>query len=138
MRRPSSRAAKSWAATSDARVKKDVVDFDQGLAALQRIRPVTYRYNGLGGTEASDTQHVGVIAQELEKALPFMVSSQKRKLHPNDKETTDIKQVDPSAFTYVLINAVKQLSVENTEMKKIVCHDHPLEAFCRASGLAQR
>src|SRR5262249_33723883 len=40
----------SWSATSDRRVKKDIAEFRPGLAAIEEIHPVTYRYNGLGET----------------------------------------------------------------------------------------
>jgi hypothetical protein len=96
----------SWTNPSDARIKKDVMSLQWGLSELRRIRPVMYRYNGLGGTEDDGRQYVGVIAQELEKVLPDMVSSRKGRLNQTDAEETEIRLVDPSAFTYVLINAV--------------------------------
>jgi len=120
----------SWSALSDARVKKDVAKFEPGLLELEKIRPVTYRYNGLGGMTDTTKQYVGVIAQEVEKTLPFMVTSEKEKLRPEDAQLTDIKHVDPSAFTYVLINAVQELSAENKQLKRIICQDHPTEAIC--------
>ena len=98
----------SWTAYSDERVKRDVKDFRSGLADLLRVRPVSYVYNGLGGTVDDGKRHVGVIAQELEKVLPSMVTSRKGKLRPADSEETDIRTVDPSDFTYILINAVQE------------------------------
>jgi hypothetical protein len=99
----------SWAnSSSDKRVKKDVTDFRQGLSAIERVRPVYYKYNGLGGTEDDGREYVGVIAQELEKIAPAMVGSRKAKLHKTDVDLTDIKTVDESAFTYMLINSVKE------------------------------
>ncbi len=98
----------SWSGLSDGRVKKDVKDFRAGLAELEKLRPVTYRYNGLGGTQDDGHKFVGIIAQELEKVMPDMVQSSRVKLRPDDKEETDLERVDPSAFTYVLINAVRE------------------------------
>jgi len=121
----------SWSALSDQRVKKDIAPFDPGLAALEKIRPVSFRYNGLADTQVTDSKYVGVVAQELEPILPFMVSSHGRKLHPDDKAATELKEVDPSAFTYVLINAVKELSAENKQMKALLCEDHPSASFCK-------
>ncbi len=97
-----------WSANSDRRVKKDVKDFNQGLAELLKVQPVSFHYNGLGGTTDDGRQYVGVIAQDLEKVLPAMVSSRTAKLHPTDTADTEIKQVNPSNFTYLLINAVKE------------------------------
>jgi hypothetical protein len=127
-----------FAAVSDERVKQDVVDFKAGLDALEKIRVVKYQYNGLGGTEKNGKEYVGVIAQELEKVSPFMVSTRKAKLRENDKVETDIKQVDPNAFTYMLINSVQQLAQQNAALKKVVCKDHPAEAICGAKKVAVR
>jgi len=98
----------SWQAFSDARLKKDVTPLRLGLAQLGKLRPVTFKYNGLGATTDDGHEYVGVIAQELEKIFPSMVTSRKGKLHSTDAADTDIKIVDPSAFTYVLINSVKE------------------------------
>jgi hypothetical protein len=126
-----------WSATSDRRVKTDVVAFAPGLSAVEKIDPVWYTYNGLGGTEKSGRRYVGVVAQDLEKVAPFMISSQKKKLRETDSELTDIKQVDPNAFTFMLINAVKDLSgsvkglkAQNAQMKRIICLDHPEQEMC--------
>ncbi len=98
----------SWTAPSDRRIKKDIIPFDQGLAELIQVRPVRFKYNGLGGTSDNGKEYVGVVAQDLEKVLPSMVSSRKAKLYPRDAGETDIKQVDPSNFTYLLIRAVQE------------------------------
>ena len=103
-----STAGGSWTAISDQRVKRDVKDFHGGLSELLRVRPVSYKYNGLGGTVDDGKEHVGVLAQDLENVFPVMVGSSKGRLHPTDVEETDIKEVNPSNFTYVLINAVQQ------------------------------
>jgi hypothetical protein len=97
-----------WNMTSDARIKKDVKELRWGIEELRQVRPITYKYNGLGGTEDDGREFAGVIAQELEKIFPTMVTSRKAKLKPSDSSETDIRVVDPSAFTYVLINAVKE------------------------------
>lgn len=121
----------AWSALSDRRVKQDIAAFNPGLEALEKVRPVSFRYNGLADTQVTDSKYVGVVAQELEPILPFMVTSHGRKLHPDDKTPTELKEVDPSAFTYVLINAVKELSAENKLMKRVLCEDHPKASFCK-------
>jgi len=98
----------AWQVFSDARIKKDIAPFRLGVAQLKEVRPVTFKYNGLGGTTDNGHEFVGVIAQELEKVFPSMVTSRKGKLHPTDTADTDIKIVDPSALTFVLINSVKE------------------------------
>jgi hypothetical protein len=102
--------------TSDQRVKKDIADFGRGLADLERVHVVSYRYNGLGGTTDDGQVYVGVVAQELEKVLPFMVSSEKMKLRESDAAPVDLKRVDTGSFTYLLVNAVKELARQNKEL----------------------
>ena len=130
----------TWVALSDRRVKKDVTAYRAGLAEIEKVRPVRFKYNGLGGTEgATDQENVGVIAQEVEQIAPYMVSSQKKKLRATDKTETDIKMVDPNAFTYMLVNAVQELSQQNKEMLKVLCQDHPTASLCSAGRhLTQR
>jgi hypothetical protein len=128
----------SWASTSDVRVKKDVSDFRQGLSELERIRPVNFKYNGLGDTEDSGKEYVGVIAQELEKVLPSMVTSKKAKLRKDDGVETDIKTVDPSEFTYLLINAVKEqeniIQKQEARIARLARDRRPLAASWISTG----
>jgi hypothetical protein len=115
----------SWASSSDARLKKDVRDYRQGLSDLMRVRPVSFKYNGLGDTTADGHEYVGVIAQELEAVAPSMVTVTPGKLHKTDAVSTDIRHVDPSAFTYMLINAVKeQQKVIERQEKRLTDLEH--------------
>jgi hypothetical protein len=109
----------SWSSPSDARIKKDVKDLRWSLDELMQVRPVTFKYNGRGGSDDDGREHIGVIAQELERIFPGMVTSRKAKLDKNDAKESDIRVVDPSAFTYVLINAVQdqQQIIERQEKR---------------------
>lgn len=97
----------AWAFTSDARVKEDVRDLDAGLAELRRVRPVRYRYNGRAGTCAG-LEGVGILGQEIEEILPETV--EKLAADSNTDGLDGLRVFNPSALTYVLINAVKQLA----------------------------
>jgi hypothetical protein len=98
----------AWTSFSDARIKKDVKSLEWGLEELQQVRPVTFKYNGLAGTDNGERVYVGVIAQDLERVLPSMVTSRKAKLMAGDAQEADLRVVDPSAFTYILISAVQE------------------------------
>ena len=93
----------NWSATSDKRLKKDIKTYSDGLAALLKIRPVTYHYNELSGFNM-DKEYVGVLAQELKEFAPYMVS-----LDSFKNTGKQYYSVDNSAMTYMLINSVKEL-----------------------------
>ncbi len=99
-----------WSATSDRRVKKDITPFKEGLNVLRQINPINYTYNGLGEMPEG-FKAVGVIAQDVKKIAPYMVTTDYRKLRPTDTEKTPIYMVDPNDFTYMTINAIKELDL---------------------------
>lgn len=68
-----SQGGATWRVASDARYKKDVKPFTDGLEKIREIKPVTFRYNGNFGI-GGDNIEVGVIAQELQPVLPYMIS----------------------------------------------------------------
>jgi len=84
--------------TSDERIKKDIRLFDLGLQELLGIQPKYFKYNGLGGEQETPTEQMGVIAQEVEKVAPSLISTTEVKLHPEDQELTTIKKVNYGAF----------------------------------------
>ncbi len=99
----------SGTCTSDVRLKENIQDFTAGLDDLLNIKLHTYTFNGLGEMPKNGDVAVGVIAQELEKTNPELVKTRMVKMHPEDKVQTKIKTVDYSRFSYMLINAVKEL-----------------------------
>jgi hypothetical protein len=98
----------NWAFNSDARVKEGIRDLDAGLAELRRVRPVRYRYNGRAGTQAG-LERVGVLGQEIEEIFPETIEKVPASGTRPD-EIDDLRVFNPSALTFVLINAVKQLA----------------------------
>lgn len=93
---------------SDARVKEDVRDLELGLSELRQVRTVRFRYNGRAGTPAGQAG-VGVIGQEIETIIPETIRRDTASV-PNDAGLEDLRVFDPSALTFVLINAVKELA----------------------------
>ena len=85
---------------------------------MRQVRPVRFRYNGRGGTQAGRAS-VGVLGQEIEAIVPETVQ---RVSVANDPGLDDMRVFDPSALTYVLINAVKELAakVEHLEQELAV------------------
>jgi hypothetical protein len=94
----------TWTVSSDARLKKDVHDYEEGLDELLKIHPVWFTYTGEAGLPKETG--VGVLAQELQEIAPYMVGT---RLYKDDQETTtSYLTVNNGPMTYMLINAVKE------------------------------
>ena len=115
----------SWTATSDKRLKKNIGPYTDGLEQVLAIRPVKYQYNELAGTD-TEVEYVGVIAQELQKVAPYMVGN-------FDLDGTGYLDVDNSAMTYMLINAVKEqqtlIERQKTENKALQLRLEKMESI---------
>ena len=106
--------------TSDRRIKKNIVDNNIGLEAINKIQVRNFEYRTLeeitdfDNPEAAaaavvDKQgtQLGLIAQEIEEILPELVNT----------ETTGVKTLNSNNLTWYLINAVKELSAEIKALK---------------------
>jgi hypothetical protein len=105
-----------WNSTSDARVKFDVNIFGDGLAQVCQLQPVKYKYNGKGGTPLNGQEYIGLVAQDVSKVCPYMVDQ----IEDVDTGRHDLLTLDASALTYLLINAVRELSARIVELESHV------------------
>lgn len=95
----------AWTATSDARLKKDIVDLDLGLPLVQALRPVSFkRING------DETEELGFIAQEVQAAIPRPLGL----LSVDNQGTYGLRKDDLIA---VLVKAVQELSARVEELE---------------------
>ncbi len=98
--------------TSDARLKTKVRRLTNVLDNVEKIRGVSFEWNEEAesvGATAGD-KHIGVIAQDVEKVFPELVSA----------PANEYKSVDYTKLTAVLIEAVKELKAENDLLKQRV------------------
>ena len=107
--------------TSDARFKQQVRPLGGALAAVRALRGVRYTWNALGirhGGQAGAEQ-VGVLAQELEKVLPELVST----------GADGYKAVNYAQLTPVLIEAIKeQQQIEALKVQNAALHGRTAQA----------
>jgi hypothetical protein len=94
---------------SDVRLKKDITPIDDALHKVMEMRGVTYNWRK---DEFPDKQlekgiQYGLIAQELEKIIPELVTT----------DAAGWKAIEYSHLVPVLIEAIKELSVENSGLK---------------------
>ena len=90
--------------TSDAREKKDIYNTDLGLDFINKLRPVSYRWN----TGVDNDVHYGLIAQEAEQVIAEVGKTEKTSIVTHD-ESTDRYGVRYSELISPLIKAVQEL-----------------------------
>jgi len=93
-----------WTAASDRRLKTNIKDFNIGLDAILKIRPVSYNYNGKLNMP-TEKEFVGVIAQEMREVAPFTVIKLKKEAPAGEE---DYLAVDGTPITYMMINAIQE------------------------------
>ena len=99
----------TWTVVSDIRMKQNIRPYTEGLSKLLQVEPVEYNYNTISGYDTKPS-YVGVVAQDLQKIAPYMVGQFKK----NGQEYLDI---NTSAMTYMMINAIKEQQKMIGELK---------------------
>ncbi|HTW58651.1 MAG TPA: DNRLRE domain-containing protein [Terriglobales bacterium] len=99
----------SWGTYSDGRLKTLDGTFNSGLSQILKINPVRYRYKADNAMGIRDTdQHIGVVAQEVQKAIPEAVTE-------NNKGYLLVNN-DP--VIWAMVNAIKQQQQEIKSLRK--------------------
>ena len=88
--------------TSDINLKKDIEVVTDATYLIKQLNGVKFAW------KKNDEKSVGVIAQEVEKVLPELIS---------EKQDTGDKSVNYSGLVGVLIEAVKELSARVEELE---------------------
>ncbi len=116
--------------TSDKRLKSNIKTFKSGLEQVMDLRPVSYTYNGKGGT-FNDREHIGLIAQELQKTVPYMVSKFTHIKNEFDDIKSNVEEeflaIHDSEIKYLLINAIQEqqkiiedLQVQVADLQEVI------------------
>jgi hypothetical protein len=93
-------------ADSDVNVKTNLVKLENVLDKIVSLNG--YYYNKIN--EKESLKQIGVIAQEIEKEYPELVST----------NIGEMKSVNYQGINAILIECVKDLRKENIEMKKVI------------------
>jgi hypothetical protein len=128
----------TWAAVSDERYKKDIVDSTVGLSLVNALQPRTFKYKNKGelpvtfnayeadSTEVyknSTTNH-GFIAQEVKTAIDADAGIKDGFRLWDDREDGS-QEVAEAALIPILVKAIQELSTEN---KALLVRIEALEA----------
>ena len=104
--------ATATSVTSDRRWKRNIRPLKRPLDKVIELKGVAYEWNvdehpdrGLG-----QGKQIGLIAQDVEKVIPELVS----------KDRDGYKAVSYTKLTAVLVEAVKELKIENKIQKKLI------------------
>ena len=105
-----SKTSWSWWFHSDLRLKENIAQLPSPLSKLENIRGVSYDWKRADFKEKNfpEGRQIGIIAQELEKEYPELVST----------DNKGYKSVDYGRFTAVLIEAIKAQQKEIEGLKK--------------------
>ncbi|MEX0988287.1 MAG: tail fiber domain-containing protein, partial [Bacteroidales bacterium] len=92
---------------SDIRLKRDVRKLENSLDIVNQLNGVTFRWTEESGS-STEHEHIGLIAQEVEKLLPQLVV----------ENAEGYKGIAYDKITAVLIEAVKEQQQEIEALKK--------------------
>jgi len=115
-----------WTVTSDRRDKTDIEPFTHGLSWINKLNPVTYRWdnrsdyeNGIPDGSKKGTQlNLGLIAQdELEVEKEHGYGDTADNMLVTDINTDGNYGMQYSKLVPILINAVKELSAKVTALE---------------------
>ena len=90
----------AYTATSDVRVKENVADYGNGLAAVSALRPVTYNFI----EDESKENQIGLLAQEVLSVVPEVVGK------PVNED--GFYGLNYAGLTPVLVKAIQELKAE--------------------------
>ena len=94
---------------SDLRYKKSIKPLTNALSNVSKLNGVTYYYRTEEFSEQgfNKEKQIGVIAQEIEKIYPELVTT----------DANGYKAVDYSKLTPILVEAIKELNSQNEQLK---------------------
>jgi hypothetical protein len=99
---------------SDARLKMDISDITNGLASVQKLKPIHFHWQtpekrtvGRGINLPVNEPQIGFLAQDVEKVIPEAVV----------KDANGLYSMEETKLIPVLVQAVKELETTNEKMK---------------------
>jgi len=95
--------ADSFIAVSDRKLKQNIVPIESALDKVCRLEGVHYEFKN-----TPDVKRMGLIAQDVEKIIPEVVS----------ENNEGIKGIDYGPIVSILIESIKELKEENKKLNK--------------------
>jgi hypothetical protein len=113
-----------WGVFSDLRSKDNVQPYTRGLTDLLKLNPVTFTYKP--EFEMGSSTHVGFIAQDLQTAVPEMVSNL-----GIVRGIDNFLENNQEGLMQLIINAIKEIALKISNMaEEIVTKTIKTEILC--------
>ena len=97
---------------TDERIKQNITDAGSQWDDIKALKIRNYKRKDQVSA-GLDITMIGVIAQELEKVAPYAVN----KVVSEEHELDDMRVINESNLTYLLINSVKELTKRVEELE---------------------
>jgi hypothetical protein len=99
---------------SDIRLKKHIKNINQAIEQIDELNGIYFKWDKKLPNEAtpdssSDKKQIGLIAQEVEKVLPQLVST---------ASADGYKSIDYGRLNAVLLEAIKELKIEQDQLER--------------------
>jgi len=126
----------SWGTFSDRRLKNLNGNYASGLSQIMKIHPIRYRYKDENGMGIRDRdEHVGVVAQEIQQAIPEAVT----------ENSKGYLLVNNDPILWAMVNAIKeqqkqieqQRSQIQTELRQIRVQQRQIVRLSAQVGVLQ-
>lgn len=98
----------NWVATSDIKLKENILQLDRGLSDVLKLNPVSFNLI----SDEDKKKNIGFIAQEMEQVIPEVVGFTK------NKEGDIIKNINYSVLVSVLAKAIQEQQVQIDDLKR--------------------
>ena len=102
--------ATAWSANSDERLKDIIAPIASALEGVQSLRAVKYSWK----SDEAKVPHIGLIAQDVQKVLPEVVTSAKL---PMSEDETEYLGVSYTEVIPLLVAAIQELSAKVTALE---------------------
>ena len=100
---------------SDSRLKDNIITIGGALDKVKSLRGVSYTWNS---GKRKNTNDIGLVAQEVEKILPEVITEKKMPLMQGVDPNIDYKTVNYEKIIPVLIEAIKEQQEQIDKLKK--------------------
>jgi hypothetical protein len=105
-----------WGVVSDIRWKTNWEEYEGALENLKTLKAGKYNFKNLETDKVSETYNSGLLAQEVEKFLPFAVSTSMQGA-TDEKAGIERKTLKYQALIPYLVKAIQELSAKVTTLE---------------------